>query len=123
MEYPFPPGKCLCQYLAFDILSGGGSTMLRHIVLFKWKPDTSPEQIQETEAGFAGMRDSIKVVRSMHFGPDLDLMEGTYDYAMVADFDSEADWRSYRDHPDHIAFFQRFGHLAAGVARVQFEFD
>jgi len=97
--------------------------MVRHIVLLKWKPDTSPEQVQASAEGFAGMRDSIDVVRSMYFGPDLGLMDGTFDYAMVADFDSVEDWHAYRDHPDHIAFFQRFGHLAADVARVQYALD
>jgi hypothetical protein len=45
--------------------------MVRHIVLLKWKPDTTPEQVQASAEGFAAMRDSIHVVRSMYFGPDL----------------------------------------------------
>jgi len=59
----------------------------------------------------------------MYFGADLGLMEGTSDYAMVADFDSVEDWHRYRDHPDHIAFAKRYGHLAAAATRVQFHFD
>jgi hypothetical protein len=51
------------------------------------------------------------------------LMDGTFDYAMVADFDSAEDWHTYRDHPDHIAFAQRFGHLAAEAARVQYSLE
>jgi len=97
--------------------------MVRHIVLLKWKPETTPEQIQASADGFAGLRASISVVRNMHFGPDLGLMDGTFDYAMVADFDSPEDWHAYRDHPDHIAFAQKFAHLAADAARVQYTLD
>ncbi len=97
--------------------------MVRHIVLLKWKADTTPEQIQASAEGFAFLRDSISVVRQMFFGADLALMDGTFDYAMVADFDSAEDWHTYRDHPDHIAFAQRFGHLAAEAARVQYSLE
>jgi hypothetical protein len=97
--------------------------MVRHIVLIKWKPETNAEQIQAFADGFASLRESISVVRGMYYGPDLGLMDGTFDYAMVADFDSAEDWHTYRDHPDHIAFAQRFGHLGADTARVQFSLE
>lgn len=95
--------------------------MIRHIVLIKWTQNVTADDIQATSRGFAALGSSIPGVRDMTFGPDLCLMEGTYDFAMVADFDSVEDWQAYRDHPDHIAFATRFSGLAQQAARVQFE--
>jgi stress responsive alpha/beta barrel protein len=95
--------------------------MIRHIVMFNWKPDVPGDIATQVRAGFDHMRDVIPQVVSMQCGPDLGLAEGNFDYAMVADFQSAEDWRTYRDHPEHIAFFQRFGPFAAGATRVQLE--
>ena len=96
--------------------------MLRHVVLIKFRVDINQEHIEQMAAGFEHLAAAIPVVKALSHGSDLALMEGSYDYAMTADFDSEKDWSCYRDHADHIAFAQRFAGLAESAVRVQFKF-
>lgn len=93
--------------------------MIRHIVMFNWKPGTDTAIHDEVAAGFAHMREAIPNVVSMIAGSDLGLAEGNFDFAMIADFASTEDWQSYREHPEHIAFVQRFGAHAAAATRIQ----
>lgn len=95
--------------------------MIRHIVMFNWKPETDEDTPSKVEQGFMHMRDTIKEVVSMQCGADLSLADGNFDYAMIADFASVEDWQAYRDHPKHIAFVQEFGALAKEAARIQIE--
>jgi len=40
---------------------------------------------------------------------------------MIADFADKEAWSGYRMHPEHLAFVQKFGALAADIARIQIE--
>lgn len=95
--------------------------MIRHVVLFTWKPGIDPSVIEEVNAGFARMLETIPHVTAMAWGPDLGLADGNYDFAMTADFTSVDEWKAYQVHPEHVGFFQRFGAHAAAPTRVQFE--
>ncbi|GGH40015.1 Stress responsive A/B Barrel Domain [Cribrihabitans marinus] len=95
--------------------------MIRHIVMFNWKPGTDPAVVDQVSAGFAKMCEAIPHVQSMSWGPDQGLAEANFDYAMTADFASVEDWNSYQAHAEHVAFFQKFGAHAAEAARVQIE--
>jgi hypothetical protein len=78
--------------------------MLRHIILLRWSPDTTPDQKKAAEAGFQALPGAIGEIRALACGADLGLAAGTYDYAAVLDFDDTAGWRAYQDHPAHRAF-------------------
>lgn len=95
--------------------------MIRHVVMFNWKSDAPKDISTRVYKGFEYMRDTIPEVVSMTCGPDLDLAEGNFDFVMVADFASAEDWKNYRDHANHIAFFQEFGGFASGATRIQYE--
>ena len=95
--------------------------MIRHIVLICWADGVTEENIQQVCAGFDDLQSAIPLVRNMIYGPDLDLVEGNYDFAMIADFDSVDDWQAYRDHPEHQSFAQSFVPWASAAARIQFE--
>lgn len=94
--------------------------MLRHVVLIKWKQGVTSDQIATVAQGFARLREVIPNVIALNAGRDLQLMPGTFDFAMVADFETSEDWQIYRDHPEHLAFASRFGSWAEQAARVQF---
>lgn len=95
--------------------------MIRHMVMFNWKPDTDAEIHDQVRDGFEHMRKTIPCVASMICGSDLGLADGNFDFAMIADFASVDDWQSYRDHPEHVAFVQRFGQHALAATRIQIE--
>jgi hypothetical protein len=81
---------------------------IRHIVLFNWKSDTPAGHAERTTAGLADLRPKIPQIRSYHYGANLGVNPGTYDFAVTAEFDSVEDYLVYRDHPDHKAFIEEY---------------
>ena len=75
--------------------------MLRHVVLFRWAEGTSEEQREAIRAGLARLPGLIPDLRAYRFGDDAGLVEGNWDFAVVADFDDVEGWRAYWDHPEH----------------------
>jgi hypothetical protein len=53
------------------------------------------------EQGLATLRGRLPTLRAYAFGRDVGLREGNADFAVVADFDDEAGWRSYSEDPEH----------------------
>lgn len=97
--------------------------MLRHVVLFRWRPSTTSGDIEAIAAGLAGLPPAIPEIATYRFGPDVGINEGTFDFAVVADFASPDDYLVYRDHPVHKAFIaERIAPHAAERAAVQYEY-
>jgi len=80
-------------------------TVFVHNVLFKWKPGTTPAQIDEITAALGTLPGRVPSIRSYTIGSDLGLSqpEVSWDFSIVAQFDDEAGWRDYVSHPDHEA--------------------
>ena len=96
--------------------------MLRHCVMFRWKPDVDGDHIDKVAAGLDELA-GLDVVRAYRHGRDAGLSEGNYDYAVVADFDNAADWQVYRDDAGHREFIaDMLGPHITERAAVQFEF-
>ena len=77
--------------------------MFRHVVLLRWTPDATPEQLAHVEAGLAALPSLIPEIRDYKFGADARVNDGNFDLAIVADFDDVDTYLMYRDHPDHVA--------------------
>jgi hypothetical protein len=75
--------------------------MIRHAVLFKFKPDFPAEQREAWTAGLDRMRGNIPGLIALTHGPDVIRSERAFDYAIVADFESVADIEVYNTHPLH----------------------
>jgi hypothetical protein len=96
--------------------------VLRHTVMFRWKTDTTPEQVAAIEEGLAGLPGAIDTVRSFRFGRDAAINEGNFDFVVTADFDDRDGYLVYRDHPAHMAVVvERIRPQIADRAAVQFE--
>ncbi len=76
--------------------------MIRHVVIFRWKPGTAASAVDHLEDGLRGLPAAIPQLRRYVFGRDLGLVEGNGDFGVVADCDDEAGWRAYLDHPRHV---------------------
>lgn len=80
--------------------------MLRHVVLFKFKDSSTPEQIKEVEDAFLALPSKIKEIKSLEWGTN-NSPEGLNDgftHAYFLTFESEEDRAVYLPHPDHKAF-------------------
>jgi len=66
-----------------------------------WKPGTSDDQKQAVREGLAALPAAIPEIRSYRFGDDVAIVEGNYEFAIVADFDNQADFQSYAANDVH----------------------
>ena len=80
--------------------------LLRHVVLFKFKADTSPEKVKEIEDAFAALPSKIPQIIGYEWGinnsPE-NLNKGLT-HCFFLSFKSEADRAIYLPHPAHKAF-------------------
>lgn len=85
--------------------AGKGKT-LRHVVLFKFKETSSPEDIAKVEKAFAGLSKSISLIKSFEWGTNNspeNLNQGLT-HCFVGTFASEKDRDDYLVHPKHVEF-------------------
>lgn len=75
--------------------------MLRHVALFRWKPETTAEDVSKVEAALHTLPEKIPCIQSYRFGRDLGVQDGNADFALVADFADQAGLVTYSNHPDH----------------------
>ncbi|WP_314323620.1 Dabb family protein [Paenarthrobacter ilicis] len=75
--------------------------MIRHTVLFKWKPDFPAEDKAAWVAGVNRMDGNIPGMVKLTHGADVFQHERSFDYAIVADFDAAEDLEVYNSHPLH----------------------
>jgi Stress responsive A/B Barrel Domain len=97
--------------------------MIRHVVLFRWKPEATGEQKQRVVDELSRLPGIVPSLRAYRVGLDLGLNEGNYDFAAAADFDDVAGYLAYRDDPEHQAIIAEFIRPIAGErAAVQYEY-
>lgn len=75
--------------------------MLRHVVLFTWKDETTEDQKVAVEDGLRALPGLIPEIRRYDLGRDAGLADGNHDFALVADFDDEPAFKIYAGHPEH----------------------
>jgi|HigsolmetaAR206D_1030411.scaffolds.fasta_scaffold40175_2 hypothetical protein len=98
--------------------------MIRHVVLFRFTPETTAADVEAIADALRELPAAIPEIAAYRFGTDLGINEGNADFAVVADFASTEDYLTYRDHPRHQAVIKEHiaPHLAERTA-VQFAFD
>ncbi len=89
--------------------------MIRHVVMFRWHDHVDDTAVAAIGAALDQLPAAIGEIKSYVHGPDLELSETTFDYVLVADFESVDDFRTYRDHPEHQAFIK--AHIADTAAQ------
>jgi hypothetical protein len=80
--------------------------MLRHVVLFKFKDDATPEQVNQVEDAFRKLPSQIKEIKDFEWGTNNspeNLNQGLT-HCFFLSFESEKDRDAYLPHPAHKAF-------------------
>jgi len=96
--------------------------MIRHVVLFTWDEGMTDELERQFAAELTALAPTLKGLLSYHAGPDLGLVEGNFDFAVVADFEDTESYLGYRDHPGHQDIIGRLSRPHAKArASVQYE--
>jgi Stress responsive A/B Barrel Domain len=79
---------------------------VRHIVMFRFAEGATQQQIGELSSGLSALPQSISEIRAYRHGPDAGISDTSWDYAVIGDFDSAADYLAYRNHPVHQALIR-----------------
>ncbi len=77
--------------------------MFRHVVMFRWTPDATAEAKASVASRLAELPDAIATVRGYHVGADAGLVDGNWDFVVIAEFDDADGYLTYRDHATHRA--------------------
>ena len=80
--------------------------MLRHVVLFKFKDDATPEQVKQVEDAFRKLPSEIKEIKALEWGTNNspeNLNQGLT-HCFFLSFNSEKDRDAYLPHSAHKAF-------------------
>lgn len=75
----------------------------RHVVSFRFVDGTTPEQVEAMAAGLRELPGLIPEMGTYLMGPDAGINADSWDFVITADFADEADYLTYRDHPEHQA--------------------
>jgi hypothetical protein len=80
--------------------------MIRHIVLFKIKPEYKSD-IPSIVEGFYSMTGKVDGLLSLEAGADILGSERSYDVALITTFRDRAAFDGYQDHPAHMPVKRR----------------
>jgi Stress responsive A/B Barrel Domain len=96
--------------------------MIRHIALFTFNAEVTPGAVGELTAALTGLVRAIPEIESFTCGPDLGITQEAYDYAVVADFATPSAYRTYAEHPEHLAVIRDVvAPLISDRVRIQIE--
>ena len=81
---------------------------LRHVVLFKFKDTSTPEDVKKVEQAFAALAGKISLIKDFEWGKNSspeNLNQGLT-HCFLVTFSSDKDRDTYLVHPDHKAFVE-----------------
>ncbi|MGO8956221.1 MAG: Dabb family protein [Streptosporangiaceae bacterium] len=96
--------------------------MIRHVALFTWDDAMTGEMEQRLATELTALAPKLAGLRAYHAGPDVGIVDGNFDFAVVADFDDADGYLAYRAHPGHEEIINRLSRPhTASRASVQYE--
>jgi hypothetical protein len=82
--------------------------LLRHVVMFKFKPDAKPEQIRKVEQAFAALPSKIDAIHDLEWGTNNspEMHDKGFTHVFLVTFKSEEARAEYLPHPEHQKFVE-----------------
>ena len=80
--------------------------VLRHVVMFQFTPDTTPDQLKEIEANFRALPTKIPGIVGFEWGTNIspEKKDKGFTHCFILTFANEKDRDDYLPHPEHKAF-------------------
>jgi hypothetical protein len=96
--------------------------VLRHVVLFKFKETTTPQDIQKIEDAFRALPSKISVIHGFEWGTNVssEKLNQGYTHCFFLTFASDKDRDAYLVHPAHKEFGNIIGSSLDKVLVVDF---
>ena len=114
------------RFVAVRMLEGVGERpakkrVLRHVVLFRYKPEVTPAQLDEINRAFQDLQRQIPQIRDFERGTNNspEALDKGFTHGYLVTFESEADRDAYLPHPAHKKFVEMLG----GKLEEPFVFD
>lgn len=107
---------------AMTTLATAAEAPYRHVVLFKFKDSTSPEQVQTIEKAFIELAGKIDTVKGFEWGTNVS-PEGLNDgftHCFFVTFADKAGLEVYLPHAEHQAFVSKLKPLLDKVCVVDY---
>lgn len=98
--------QMLAGLQAGDKPAAADGKRLRHVVLFKFKPDVTKEQIAEVERAFGELPKKIDVIDAFEWGTNNspEMLAQGYTHCFLVTFRDEKGREEYLPHPEHKKF-------------------
>lgn len=74
----------------------------RHVAMYRWAEHVDTDHVRRVSDAYDRLAEQVVGLRHHAHGSDVGVSEGTFDFHVVADFETVAEWRRYRDHPAHV---------------------
>jgi hypothetical protein len=97
--------------------------MIRHLVFFKFKPDTPEDRITELEGRFGALSGLIPEIRGYEFGRDIVRSDRSYDFALFSTFENLKALQRYQVHSSHLAVLELIKTICADIRAVDYEVE
>lgn len=96
--------------------------MLRHVVFFKFKADTKPEQIKAIEEAFAALPKKIDAIRDFEWGTDVSVenLSKGFTHCFFVTFADEKGREVYLPHAEHLKFVDQVKPILDDVCVVDY---
>jgi hypothetical protein len=94
--------------------------MIVHNLLLKLH-DRSGNNCAQVKDLLLTLNGNVDVIRTLKVGVDIRRAESSYDVALIAKFDTKADYESYLVHPFHVEVGNKLKSSIAAAASVCFE--
>lgn len=97
--------------------------MVEHIVCFKMKPETTPEQEQRLIDMLKALKQSIPVVVDLSVGRTFTPERGQgYTVGLVVRLHDRDGLAVYQPHPEHMKVKEYIGQICEGTLAIDYEF-
>jgi hypothetical protein len=116
--YPYAnEGKRCLQEI---VITRSMQEMINHVVLLKFKPETTEEAIQELEKILDQLPNKIHDIKMYEFGRDILRSPRSYDFGLVSLFVNQMGLERYLKHPEHLPVVEKIKTMCENVITVDF---
>ncbi len=96
--------------------------MIEHLVLFRWTPGASGEEIAQVMDGLRALRSQIPGIRDLTCGENFNPRSQGFSHALVVRFEDRAALDAYGPHPAHQRVVQEsINPIRADVLALDYE--
>jgi hypothetical protein len=95
--------------------------MIKHVVLFKFKPQTTRTDRDAAKAALGGLPTKIDLIRTFELGEDTLRTPRSWDLVLIATYDDLESLQRYSDHPEHVPVAGLLKSLCEAVGSVDYE--